>query len=90
VASRAWSLIEELEADGGDPPSTSGPEDVTEDTTDGMAPPQRICMLVAHGDVLQILQTRFVNVPSATHRSLEHMQTAGWYVDPRELDIYVC
>jgi len=33
-------------------------------------------VLVAHGDVLQILQTAFASVDVRTHRSLEHLQTA--------------
>ncbi len=35
------------------------------------------CILVAHGDVLQILQTGFLRHPDASrHRSLEHLETA--------------
>ena len=33
-------------------------------------------VLVAHGDVLQILQTSFARVDVRQHRSLEHLQTA--------------
>jgi probable phosphoglycerate mutase len=33
-------------------------------------------LLVAHGDVLQLLQTWFQNVPAAQHRSLPHLETA--------------
>ena len=33
-------------------------------------------VLVAHGDVLQILQTRFACVDPRTHRSLPHLETA--------------
>lgn len=33
-------------------------------------------LLVAHGDVLQILQTAFYRQPAAQHRTLPHLQTA--------------
>ena len=33
-------------------------------------------LLVAHGDVLQILQTAFADKPLALHRSLPHLETA--------------
>ncbi len=33
-------------------------------------------LLVAHGDVLQLLQTWFQNVPASQHRSLPHLETA--------------
>jgi len=33
-------------------------------------------ILVAHGDVLQILQTAFLKVDGSVHRSLEHLNTA--------------
>ena len=33
-------------------------------------------LLVAHGDVLQILQTAFTRVDVRTHRSLPHLETA--------------
>ena len=33
-------------------------------------------ILVAHGDVLQILQTAFLKKPATVHRSLEHLETA--------------
>lgn len=32
---------------------------------------------VAHGDVLQILQTAFSKLPGSQHRSLEHLETAS-------------
>ncbi|KAL1529494.1 hypothetical protein AB1Y20_000440 [Prymnesium parvum] len=35
-----------------------------------------IVILVAHGDVLQILQTRFNNISPSRHRELEHLPTA--------------
>jgi len=36
------------------------------------------CILVAHGDVLQILQTGFLRHPDASrHRNLEHLETAS-------------
>ena len=34
-------------------------------------------ILVAHGDVLQILQTAFLKRPGSEHRSLEHLETAS-------------
>ncbi len=34
-------------------------------------------ILVAHGDVLQILQTAFLNVDGSIHRSLDHLETAS-------------
>mmetsp|Transcript_20303 Transcript_20303/g.40528 ORF Transcript_20303/g.40528 Transcript_20303/m.40528 type:complete len:286 (-) Transcript_20303:29-886(-) len=34
------------------------------------------CVLVAHGDVLQILQTAFNKVDGTNHRNLEHLETA--------------
>ena len=34
-------------------------------------------ILVAHGDVLQILQTAFLRRNGSVHRSLEHLETAG-------------
>ena len=34
-------------------------------------------ILVAHGDVLQILQTAFLKKDGSVHRSLEHLETAG-------------
>jgi hypothetical protein len=33
-------------------------------------------VLVAHGDVLQILQTAFARVDVTRHRSIEHLPTA--------------
>lgn len=33
-------------------------------------------LLVAHGDVLQLLQTWFQDVPASQHRSLTHLETA--------------
>lgn len=33
-------------------------------------------LLVAHGDVLQLLQTWFQDVPASQHRSLSHLETA--------------
>ena len=33
-------------------------------------------ILVAHGDVLQILQTAFIRKDGSVHRSLEHLETA--------------
>lgn len=38
----------------------------------------RNIFLVAHGDVLQILQTKFWGVAGEKHRSLQHMETAEW------------
>ena len=34
------------------------------------------CVMVAHGDVLQILQTAFLKVDGRIHRSLDHLETA--------------
>ena len=34
------------------------------------------CLLVAHGDILQILQTAFYRMPANRHRDLAHLQTA--------------
>lgn len=39
-------------------------------------PGRCMVVLVAHGDVLQILQTRFACVDPRTHRSLPHLETA--------------
>ena len=36
----------------------------------------RKVVFVAHGDVLQILQTVFANQPLKSHRSLQHLETA--------------
>ena len=46
--------------------------------TDGElgSPGRWMVLLVAHGDVLQILQTAFAEVDPRTHRSLEHLPTA--------------
>lgn len=35
-----------------------------------------VCILVAHGDVLQILQTGFEKMDGAQHRTLPHLETA--------------
>lgn len=34
------------------------------------------CLLIAHGDILQILQTVFSGIPAALHRQLPHLETA--------------
>jgi len=34
------------------------------------------CLLIAHGDILQILQTVFYGLPAARHRELPHLETA--------------
>ncbi len=34
------------------------------------------CLLIAHGDILQILQTAFYAIPPQHHRELPHLQTA--------------
>ncbi len=34
------------------------------------------CLLIAHGDILQILQTLFSDLPSNHHRQLPHLNTA--------------
>lgn len=41
------------------------------------------CILVAHGDVLQILQTGFEKIDGSMHRSLPHLETAV----PRNLEL---
>ena len=47
------------------------------DAVDGPLPPGRwMVVLVAHGDVLQILQTAFAQVDPTQHRSLVHLPTA--------------
>jgi glucosyl-3-phosphoglycerate phosphatase len=35
-----------------------------------------VIVLVAHGDVLQILQTAFLRIDGRSHRSLDHLETA--------------
>ena len=35
------------------------------------------CLLIAHGDILQILQTAFYGLPPHHHRQLPHLDTAG-------------
>lgn len=79
VASRAWSLVKELEKESAQLLKDAQDGEPKSDTN-GLLPPVKTCIFVAHGDVLQILQTRFLDVPSHTHRSLEHMETAGWWV----------
>ena len=34
------------------------------------------CLLIAHGDILQILQTAFYGLPPHRHRELPHLETA--------------
>ncbi len=34
------------------------------------------CLLIAHGDILQILQTAFFQIPANCHRDLPHLETA--------------
>lgn len=34
------------------------------------------CLLIAHGDILQILQTAFSGISAALHRQLPHLETA--------------
>ena len=34
------------------------------------------CLLIAHGDILQILQTAFSGITAALHRQLPHLETA--------------
>lgn len=46
-------------------------------------------ILVAHGDVLQILQTAFLKVDGSIHRSLDHLDTAGvreFALNPKEVE----
>jgi broad specificity phosphatase PhoE len=42
-------------------------------------------VLVAHGDVLQILQTGFLNIKGSEHRTLDHLETAKM----RRMDVTV-
>jgi len=35
-----------------------------------------VCLIIAHGDILQILQTAFCNLPVYRHRELPHLETA--------------
>lgn len=42
-----------------------------------------LCLLVAHGDVLQILQTGFDKIDGSLHRTLPHLETAA----PRHLEL---
>ncbi|MDH5352893.1 MAG: histidine phosphatase family protein, partial [Gammaproteobacteria bacterium] len=35
-----------------------------------------IVLLIAHGDILQILQTAFSGIPASCHRELRHLETA--------------
>ncbi len=37
---------------------------------------KEVCLLIAHGDILQILQTAFYGIPSNHHRQLAHLNTA--------------
>lgn len=60
VISRVSALIMQLEEQYFDGPNNLG---------------QKI-LLVAHGDVLQLLQTWFQGVPASQHRSLPHLETA--------------
>ena len=34
------------------------------------------CLIIAHGDILQILQTAFFQIPPSRHRELPHLETA--------------
>ena len=34
------------------------------------------CLIIAHGDILQILQTAFYQIPPRRHRELPHLETA--------------
>lgn len=46
--------------------------------------PHTIVLLIAHGDVLQILQTGFAKMDGKRHRTLPHLDTAS----PRELILF--
>ena len=35
-----------------------------------------ICLIIAHGDILQILQTAIYGLPAQNHRDLPHLETA--------------
>jgi probable phosphoglycerate mutase len=43
---------------------------------DTLVPNQMMVICVAHGDVLQILQTAFTKLDGSKHRTLEHLETA--------------
>lgn len=46
------------------------------DTNNGLVRNKLFVVCVAHGDVLQILQTAFLKMDGRLHRSLEHLETA--------------
>lgn len=51
--------------------------DIEQELQTKQHPPQSYqVILVAHGDVLQILQTAFLKVDGKVHRSLDHLETA--------------
>uniref|UniRef100_A0A0G4FQI6 Phosphoglycerate mutase (2,3-diphosphoglycerate-dependent) n=1 Tax=Chromera velia CCMP2878 TaxID=1169474 RepID=A0A0G4FQI6_9ALVE len=69
VQSRALKVLEDhqeqISACGGDSGSESRPS---------------VTVLVAHGDVLQIVQTHFEGQPSFKHRFLQHIDTGGFRI----------
>lgn len=65
VVSRVATLIMQLEEQG-----FNGQDNL------GQQSAGKNILLVAHGDVLQLLQTWFQNVPASQHRSLPHLETA--------------
>ena len=52
-------------------------EDIDNDTDSQDDDRPHKVILVAHGDVLQILQTAFLKVDGSVHRSLDHLETAS-------------
>jgi len=66
VMERTTSLILEL-----DPLVTKTMKDITSKSS------RCHCILVAHGDVLQILQTAFLKCNGTEHRALPHLETAS-------------
>ncbi|KAI8388646.1 histidine phosphatase superfamily [Radiomyces spectabilis] len=38
----------------------------------------KVVLLVAHGDVCQIMQTAFLSMEAYRHREVEHVETASW------------
>lgn len=56
--------------------SGRGTDDSIDDSGMPACMPSLKCILVAHGDVLQILQTAFQKKDGSVHRSLEHLETA--------------
>lgn len=49
---------------------------VLEWDANGIIPEHHLILLVAHGDVLQIMQTAFAKMDGSLHRTLQHLDTA--------------